>query len=177
MTRFQRVAGFIFFLLYFPAGVFFLHRATVKYSAMQIITERVFWKKIIAVHSIKSVSYTLVMKVDSLPYYLGVSYWSKSEAYNSKVIDSIEIGNNYTFYINPGFPISQNLNSGVSKITYNDKIIFEAPETGSITLAVLLIVFGLFCLLIAIAGNKIFKRSIARLSQKVQPTGLPHQFL
>jgi hypothetical protein len=144
---------------------------------MQILTKRVLWKKIVAVHSIKSVSYTLVMKVDSLPYYIGVSYWSKSEAYNSKVIDSIEIGNNYTFYINPGFPISQNLNSGVSKITYSDKIIFEAPETGTITVAVLLIVFGLFCLLIAIAGNKIFKKSIARLSKKAQTTGVAHRIL
>jgi hypothetical protein len=174
MTRFQRVAGFIFFLLWFPAGVFFLHRATTKYSEMQIITKRVLWKKIVAVHSVKSISYTLVMKVDSLPYYLGVSYWSKSEAYNSKVIDSIEIGNNYTFYINPGFPISQNLNSGVSKITYSDKIIFEAPETGTIVVAIVLIVFGFYCFLIAIAGNKIFKKSIARHSQKAQLTEIPH---
>ena len=121
---------------------------------MQTFTGKVLWKEIVRIQNVKGSSYTLAIKIDSLPYYLGVHYWSKSEAYNSKVIDSIKIGQTYTFYLNPTFPISDGLNSGVSKITNGEQIEFEEPEKGNNLMAIFLIVSGLGGVFLVARGKK-----------------------
>jgi hypothetical protein len=99
----------------------------------------------------------LAIKIDALPYYLGVHYWSKSDAYSSKVIDSIIIGQSYTFYLNPTFPISNGLNSGISKIINDEKTTFVEPEKGNKILASFLVISGSFGIFYAIKGNSVTK--------------------
>jgi hypothetical protein len=138
-----------------------LHRGTIKFADMQRFAGKVLSKEIVAIQTRKGVSYALAIKIDVLPYYLGVHYWSKSDAYNSKVIDSIKIGQSYTFYLNPTFPISNGLNSGISKITNDEKTIFVEPEKGNNILASFLLISGSFGIFYAIKGKLITKGKTA----------------
>jgi|GEM_PF-4763956 len=124
---------------------------------MQTFTGKLLSKEIVRIQNANGSSYTLAIKINSLPYYLGVHYWSKSEAYNSKIIDSIKIGQTYTFYLNPTFPISDGLNSGVSKITNGEQIVFEEPEKENNLIAIFLIVSGLGGVFLVARGKKIVK--------------------
>jgi hypothetical protein len=131
----------------FGFGVFLFYRGIVPYKVMEKFTGNIQSTEIVKVHGTKSPSYQLVIKINSLHYRLGVHYSSESQAYKSKLIDSLKIDSLYAFYVNPTYPISNGLNSGVSKIESSDKIMFEQSESMDLVLGGFLALFGLIGLI------------------------------
>jgi len=131
----------------FGFGIFLFYRGVVPYKIMEKISGNIQSTEIVKVHGTKSPSYQLVIKINTLHYILGVHYSSESQAYKSRLIDSLKIDSLYTFYVNPTYSISNGLNSGVSKIEYNNRVIFEQSEIMDLILGGVLALFGLIGLI------------------------------
>jgi hypothetical protein len=127
----------------FSFGGFLFYRGIVPYKGMEKFLGNIQSVEIVRVHGSKSPSYQLVIKINTLHYRLGVHCSSERQAYKSKLIDSLKIDSLYAFYVNPTYSISNGLNSGVSKIEYNNKVIFEQSESMDLILGGFLALFGL----------------------------------
>ena len=71
-------------------------------------------------------SYYLVFEINNNDYKIGIFYATKKEVKNDSVINLVDIGKTYTFYMDPTYFKDDNLKNGIDIIEYNGLEIYKA---------------------------------------------------
>jgi hypothetical protein len=145
------IGGLIFFIIPLLVGLFLIRRGTIDKSNMKAVTGKVVSKSINSIYSFKGGRhYFLVFEIENLPTRIAINYATESQARNDSAVNLVDIGNTYTFYLDPTYPTDNNQDNGIDVIEHNGLEIYRISKRANLYAGFFFILFGstLFFLII-----------------------------